>query len=99
MGVAPSAAGSLDWAAGLELPCRGGLAYNQGIAAISGEGSQAMGMLEEGSDVNTIDEAALPSHAPHLPRAVSPATTPQAAFCLSLRRNRPKSPGHCRVRR
>jgi hypothetical protein len=35
------------------------MAYNQGIATISSEGSWTMGMLDEGLDVNTVKGAAL----------------------------------------
>ena len=58
--------------AGLKLPCRGGIAYNQRIVAISSEGSQTMGMLDEGPDVNTVKEAAMQGHA----HASSPRRVP-----------------------
>lgn len=39
------------------------MAYNhRGLVAILSEGRQAMGMLNEGPDVNAVGEAALPSH-------------------------------------
>jgi len=48
------------------------MAYNRRIAAISSEGSQTMGMLDEEPDVSTVKEAALEGHA----RASSPRRVP-----------------------
>src|SRR5438105_4201861 len=57
---------------GLQVPSRGGMAYNQRIAAISSEGSQTMGMVDEGPDVNRVKEAAQQGHA----RASAPRRVP-----------------------
>ena len=63
MGAVFSAAGSADWAhlSQASVPRRD--THNQRIVAISSEGSQTMGTLEEGPDVNTVEEAALQGHA------------------------------------